>query len=292
MGGSFCLEKDVQSKGKENKNDIIEFKIKEIEIIHKKLMFLKKMDIIDKEYLLHLSKAPDLIDELKREIESILVIEEKDELNKTELLNRLYLMENEIITSIEEIITNISNKANDLSELAEKEKNKSVKKYEMCHPPKIEAINYVNNINNDILEKFIHKKNPSKKEFLILKLIFLIINPENKPLIPGLIIIKDLQTMENECFNKGPDIMKQKMIERLDNINLITSQFLEENKIFREYPYTSLIEMEKISNFYKNFFGYFNSLINYKRLYDVYEPIKKKYEQIKENVDYLIKMRE
>ena len=49
-------------------------------------------------------------------------------------------MENEIITSIEEIITNISNKANDLSELAEKEKNKSVKKYEMCRPSKTKAI--------------------------------------------------------------------------------------------------------------------------------------------------------
>ena len=82
---------------------------------------------------------------------------------------------------------------------------------------------------------------------MILKLIFLIINPEDVAKIPGIIFIKDLEIMHSECFKKGPVEIKKQLKNFNDKLSIITSDILEENKIFVEYPYNNLNEMEKIS---------------------------------------------
>ena len=167
-----------------------------------------------------------------------------------------------------------------------------MKKQSYANKIKKKSINFINNINNEDFKNFINQKNPSKKEYLILKLIFLIVNPEDKNEIPGLIIKKDLEIMDNLCFNKGINIIKQQLIERLDDISWISSEFLKENKIFIKHPYNDLKEMEKVSELYKNFFGYFNSLINYKMLYERYKPLLKKSEEIKASAYNLLKIKE
>ena len=97
--------------------------------------------------------------------------------------------------------------------------------------------------------------------------------------------------MENECFNLGADKMKQIFIERLNDVVWINSEFLEENKIFLKFPYNNPKEMEKISAFYKYFFGYFNSLINYKELYDIYDTFIKKSEKLAQSAEELLKIK-
>ena len=292
MGGGCCLEKDLRAKilNEENKIDMIENKFKELEYINKELILRKNEnnENSEKEYLTYIIKIPELIDFIREEIQLFPLNENQDNINKNEYLNKLNKIENDIITQINEKIIKINEKSNNLLN----EKNNINEKIELCQQNKIKSINFINNINNEDFKNFINQKNPSKKEYLILKLIFLIVNPEDKNEIPGLIIKKDLEIMDNLCFNKGINIIKQQLIERLDDISWITSEFLKENKIFIKHPYNDLKEMEKVSELYKNFFGYFNSLINYKMLYERYKPLLKKSEEIKASVSNLLKIKE
>lgn len=289
MGGACCLEKDLNSKELkgENKVDMIEYKIKEIKNINNYLI-LNSNDITDEEYLNYIIKINELIFFIKEEIELL----EQDEIKRTHFFNEIQIIENNLISEINEKIIIISNKSENLFNQALKEKNNAIEKFKSYESHKIESINFIKNINNDNFEKFLNQKNPSKKELLIIKLIFLIINPEGKAQIPGLIIKKDLETMENECFKKGIVKIKKIMIERLNDISWLTSEFLEDNKIFMKYPYNDLKEMENISELYKNLFGYFNSLINCKELYDIYKPLMKKSEQNSIRANNLIKIKE
>ena len=269
---------------------MIENKFKELEYINKELILRKNEnnENSEKEYLTYIIKIPELIDFIREEIQLFPLNENQDNINKNEYLNKLNKIENDIITQINEKIIKINEKSNNLLN----EKNNINEKIELCQQNKIKSINFINNINNEDFKNFINQKNPSKKEYLILKLIFLIVNPEDKNEIPGLIIKKDLEIMDNLCFNKGINIIKQQLIERLDDISWITSEFLKENKIFIKHPYNDLKEMEKVSELYKNFFGYFNSLINYKMLYERYKPLLKKSEEIKASVSNLLKIKE
>ena len=292
MGGGCCLEKDLRAKilNEENKIDMIENKFKELEYINKELILRKNEnnENSEKEYLTYIIKIPELIDFIREEIQLFPLNENQDNINKNEYLNKLNKIENDIITQINEKIIKINEKSNNLLN----EKNNINEKIELCQQNKIKSINFINNINNEDFKNFINQKNPSKKEYLILKLIFLIVNPEDKNEIPGLIIKKDLEIMDNLCFNKEINIIKQQLIERLDDISWISSEFLKENKIFIKHPYNDLKEMEKVSELYKNFFGYFNSLINYKMLYERYKPLLKKSEEIKASVSNLLKIKE
>ena len=292
MGGGCCLEKDLRAKilNEENKIDMIENKFKELEYINKELILRKNEnnENSEKEYLTYIIKIPELIDFIREEIQLFPLNENQDNINKNEYLNKLNKIENDIITQINEKIIKINEKSNNLLN----EKNNINEKIELCQQNKIKSINFINNINNEDFKNFINQKNPSKKEYLILKLIFLIVNPEDKNEIPGLIIKKDLEIMDNLCFNKGINIIKQQLIERLDDISWITSEFVKENKIFIKHPYNDLKEMEKFSELYKNFFGYFNSLINYKMLYERYKPLLKKSEEIKASASNLLKIKE
>ena len=292
MGGGCCLEKDLRAKilSEENKIDMIENKFKELENINKELILRKNEnnENSEKEYLTYIIKIPELIDFIREEIQLFPLNENQDNIKKNEYLNKLNKIENDIITQINEKIIKINEKSNNLLN----EKNNINEKIELCQQNKIKSINFINNINNEDFKNFINQKNPSKKEYLILKLIFLIVNPEDKNEIPGLIIKKDLEIMDNLCFNKGINIIKQQLIERLDDISWISSEFLKENKIFIKQPYNDLKEMEKVSELYKNFFGYFNSLINYKMLYERYKPLLKKSEEIKASASNLLKIKE
>jgi hypothetical protein len=292
MGGGCCLEKDLRAKilNEENKIDMIENKFKELEYINKELILRKNEnnENSEKDYLTYIIKIPELIDFIREEIQLFPLNENQDNINKNEYLNKLNKIENDIITQINEKIIKINEKSNNLLN----EKNNINEKIELCQQNKIKSINFINNINNEDFKNFINQKNPSKKEYLILKLIFLIVNPEDKNEIPGLIIKKDLEIMDNLCFNKEINIIKQQLIERLDDISWISSEFLKENKIFIKHPYNDLKEMEKVSELYKNFFGYFNSLINYKMLYERYKPLLKKSEEIKASVSNLLKIKE
>ena len=139
---------------------------------------------------------------------------------------------------------------------------------------KIAAKTSIQNIKNDDLSSFKNTNNPSRNNFLIFKLIYLIFNPEDK--IPSDDIKKEIPSIKNKCLNRSSEDIKRVMINRLDNVNWITPEFLNKVKMYRQYPYTDLKEMEKISGTCKIILDYFHNLVKYKELYDKIDPSKKK----------------
>ena len=296
MGNSDCCEEnnldiiEYESQIKDKSPEqIIEIYMSIIERMNKKIIF-EKDQTINKSYLTNLSNIPELIENIKKNIE--LIKNNQEKVKNEEIEKNLKEKIDIIISEIDQKIISISNEIKLLSELELKQNDEANHYLKLCNPFKNEAIKYINEISEIELEKYINKKNPTKKEFMILRLIFLIINPEAKAKIPGLIIIKDLEIMKQECFNKGPDIIKQKLMERLDDLSVITPDFFEDNKLFTDFPYNDLLEMGKISNFHKNFFGFFQNFIECKKSYDIYEPFLKKYEETKKNKKSLLKKKD
>lgn len=296
MGNSDCCEEnnldiiEYESQIKDKSPEqIIEIYMGIIERMNKKIIF-EKDQTINKSYLTNLSNIPELIENIKKNVE--LIKNNQEKVKNEEIEKNLKEKIDIIISEIDQKIISISNEIKLLSELELKQNDEANHYLKLCNPFKNEAIKYINEISEIELEKYINKKNPTKKEFMILRLIFLIINPEAKAKIPGLIIIKDLEIMKQECFNKGPDIIKQKLMERLDDLSVITPDFFEDNKLFTDFPYNDLLEMEKISNFHKIFFGFFQNFIKCKKSYDIYEPFLKKYEETKKNKKSLLKKKD
>ena len=282
------IEYDTQIEEK-NPEKVIASYMEIIEKINKKIISKKEQNV-NKSYLINLSNIPELIEIINKNIE--LINNNKYDsiiLTNEEIKQNLKLKIDNILIEIDQKIKIITNEIETLSELEPKENDEAIYYLNLCEPYKKEAINYINNINEKDLENYINKKNPSKKDFLILRFLFLIINPEDKAKIPGIIIIKDLEIMQNECFKKSPYIIKKIIKERLEELSLINSEILEENKFITEYPYNDLNEMENISSFHKNFFGFLQNYINLKKSYDIYEHFLKKYEETKKNKESLIK---
>ena len=226
--------------------------------------------------LLVVANASESIAGLKKEIEEKSVIVEEEKKNTSEVLARLEV-ENEKISGEKAVVEQATNEAIEASAQAAKEKEEADKAFSEAEPAKIAARNDAENIKKDDLEKFKNPNNPSRNNFLIFKLMYLIFNPEDK--VPGDDIKKELPNIKNKCLNQSADQIKQKMIGRLDNVSWITPEFLEKVKMYREYPYTDLKEMEKISGACKGVVGYFQNLVNYKRLYDIVDPLLKKSQQ-------------
>ena len=205
------------------------------------------------------SNSYESIITLKKEIEikSVAVEEEKKNLSET-----LAKLENKKISG----------------ENAIKEKEEADKAISEAETAKINARKNVENIRKNELEQFKNVNKPSRNHFLILKLMFLIFNPEDK--IPSDDIKKELPNIKNKCLNQSVEQIKQKLISRIDNISWITNEFLEKVQMYREYPYTDLNKMEQISRPCKSVIGYFQNLIKYKRLYDIAAPLKKKSQQV------------
>ena len=124
----------------------------------------------------------------------------------------------------------------------------------------------IENIKNNDLQSFKNISNPSKNNYLIFKLLYLILNPEDK--IPGDDIRKELPNIRNKCLNLSADKIKQSLLSRLNDINWITPEFLDKVKMYREYPYNDLNIMDNISTACKGILGYFHNLIKYKELCD------------------------
>ena len=227
MGNNQCCD--------ENNLDIIEYDthieekdpekiakayIKVIEKIKNKLILIKENNI-NKSYLTNLSNIPELIEIINKNIELI-------EINKNENQNNIEIKQNlkenidSILKEIDQKYELLSKEIKLLSELEIKENDEVLHYLKLYEPLKNKAINYIDNINSKDLENYINIKRPSKKEYLFLRLIFLIINPEEKAKIPGLIITKDLEIIQNDFFKKGPDKIKQKFKDILDNLSLIT----------------------------------------------------------------------
>ena len=56
------------------------------------------------------------------------------------------------------------------------------------------------------------------------------------------------------------------MIDRLDNLSWLTTEFLDKVKMYREFPFTYPNMMKNISGACKVVVGYFQNLVNYKIL--------------------------
>ena len=94
--------------------------------------------------------------------------------------------------------------------------------------------------------------------------------------MPGDDIKKEIPNIKNKCLNMSSEHIKLRMINLVDNVNWITPEFLNKVKMYRQYPYTDLKEMEKISGACKGILDYFHKLVKYKELYDKIDPLKKK----------------
>ena len=222
------------------------------------------------------ANASESIAGLKKEIEAKTVIVEEEKKNTSEVLARLEV-ENKKISGEKEIVEKATNEAIEASAQAAKEKEEADKAFAEAEPAKIAAKADAENIKKDDLEKFKNPNNPSRNNFLIFKLMYLIFNPEDK--VPGDDIKKELPNIKNKCLNSPAEQIKQKMIQRLDNVNWITPEFLDKVKMYRQHPYTDLKEMEKISGACKGVVGYFHNLVRYKELYDIVDPLMKKSQQ-------------
>ena len=218
------------------------------------------------------ANASGSISGLKKEIEVKTVILEEEKKNTSEVLVRLEV-EKKKISGEKEIVEKAINQAIETSSQAAKEKEKADKAFAEVEPVKIAAKVEAENIKKNDLEKFKNPNNPSRNNFLILKLMYLIFNPEDK--IPGDDIKKELPIIRKKCLNQSAQQIKQKLIGLLDNVNWITPEFLKKVKMYRQYPYTDLNEMEKISGACKGFVGYFHNLVRYKELYDNVESFMK-----------------
>ena len=224
------------------------------------------------------ANASESIAGLKKEIEAKSVIVEEEQKNTSEVLARLEV-ENEKISGEKEIVEKATAEAIAASEQAAKEKEEADKAFAEAEPAKEAARKEAENIKKDDLDKFKNPNNPSKNNFQVFKLMYLIFNPDDK--MPGDDIKKELPNIKNKCLNASSDQIKQKMIQRLDNITWVTPEFLEKVKMYREYPYTDPKEMEKISGAVKGVVGYFQNLVNYNRLYLIVDPLLKKSQQAK-----------
>ena len=222
------------------------------------------------------ANAAESIEGLKKEIEAKSVVVEEEKKNTSEVLARLEV-ENEKISGEKAVVEKATTEAIEASEQAAKEKEEADKAFAEAEPAKVAARNDAENIKKDDLDKFKNPSNPSRNNFLVFKLMYLIFNPEDK--VPGDDIKKELPNIKNKCLNASSDQIKAKMISRLDNVSWITPEFLEKVKMYREHPYTDPKEMEKISGACKGVVGYFQNLVNYKRLYDIVDPLLKKSQQ-------------
>ena len=135
------------------------------------------------------------------------------------------------------------------------------------------AQKYVETIKNDEFN-FKNQNNPSRNLYLIFKLFYLICNPKEK--IPGDDIKKEIPNMKNKCLNSAVAILKKTMINRINDISWITPEFLDKVKMYTEPPFTDPKAMENISAGCKMVTCYFQNLLNYKKLYDIYMNLKDK----------------
>jgi len=196
-----------------------------------------------------------------------------DVLSNLEIENKKKLGEK---TNAEKTI-NVLNEKIETSSQTAKEKEEADKAFAEAEAAKIAARNYAENFGKDGLEKLKNTNKPSRNHFLIFKLIYLIFNPEDK--MPGDDIKKELPNIKKKCLNIRADQIKQKLISRLENISWITPEFLEKVRMYRQEPYTDLQRMETISSACKTVVGYFQNLVEYKRLYDIAMPLMKKSQQ-------------
>lgn len=141
----------------------------------------------------------------------------------------------------------------------------------------------VDNINEGILTTFKNTNKPSRNNFLVFKLMFLLFNPEAN--MPSDDIKKELFNIKNRCLMVSSKDIKHVMKKILQDINWITPEFLRKVRMFREYPYTDPKAMESISTGAKYITVYFQNLMKYKELYDKVnrkeEPAKNKLAEIK-----------
>ena len=241
----------------------------------------KDDDIINqKQYLekglIVVSNASESIAGLKKELELNQCSFEEEKKNISEVLSKLEI-ENKKISEEKAIIEKELNEAIEESAQAVKDKEEADKAFAEAELAKIAARNEAENIKKDELERFKNPNNPSRNNFLIFKLMYLIFNPEDK--VPGDDIKKELPNIRKKCLNQSAAQIKRKMISLLDNISWITPEFLEKVRMYREYPYTDLNQMENISRACKGVISYFQNLVIYKRLYDIVDPLMKKSQQ-------------
>ena len=235
------------------------------------------------------AKASDSIADLKKEIEAKSVIVEEEKKNTSEVLARLEV-ENEKISGEKAIVEKATEEAIEASAQAEKEKKEADEAFAEAEPAKEAARHEAENIKKDDLDKFKNPNNPSKNNFQVFKLMYLIFNPEDK--MPGDDIKKELPNIKNKCLNNSAEQIKQKMIQRLDNITWVTPEWLEKVKMYREPPYTDLNEMAKISGAVKGVVSYFHNLVNYNRLYLIVDPLLKKSQAAKATADAALAKKE
>ena len=135
------------------------------------------------------------------------------------------------------------------------------------------AQKYVETIKNDEFN-FKNQNKPSRNLYSIFKLFYLICNPKEG--MPSDDIKKEIPNMKNKCLNSAVAILKKTMINRINDISWITPEFLDKVKMYTEPPFTDPKAMENISSGCKMVTCYFQNLLNYKKLYDIYMNLKDK----------------
>ena len=82
--------------------------------------------------------------------------------------------------------------------------------------------------------------------------------------------------MKNKCLNSPVAQLKKTMINRINDISWLTHEFLDKVKMYTEPPFTDPKAMENISSGCKMVTCYFQNLLNYKKLYDIYMNLNNK----------------
>ena len=207
---------------------------------------------------------------LKEKIEKKSVEVEAEQKKTNEVLARLEI-ENEKISGEKKIVEEATAEAQEASAQAEKEKAEADKALAEAEPAKEQAKADASNIKTDDLNKFKNPNNPSERNFQVFKLMYLIFNPEDK--MPGNDMKKELPNIKSKCLNASADSLKQKMIQKLENITWVTPEWLEKVKMFRQPPYTDLNEMAKISGAVRGIVSYFHNVCIFNEKYLIVQPL-------------------
>ena len=214
------------------------------------------------------------ITKLKAEIE-IKSAEVEIEKGKTEKILEELQVEQVKIEKETEIVTTATAEAIGKSEMAavdEKEAHEALNKAE---PIKRAAKANAESIDVGALNNFKNSISPSEKYMEIYKLIYMIFYPASKTL-PN-----DYKTIKSKCLMIDANGIKNKLKEKLENIEWLDEDFLVKVKRYREHPYTDAKEMALICGPAVNITAFFHNCVEYKIQYDNVKPIQKRSETAK-----------
>lgn len=189
---------------------------------------------------------------------------------KTNVILEELVVENEKISKEQEIVGAAAQEAALKSAQAATDEREAKEALDRAEPIKETARNEAKNIDPKALTELKKMGQPTEDGMGVFQLIYMIFFPKDKSHPTDLNIIK------SKCMNQDSNIIKNKLIEKLEQIEWLDNEFLEKNTKFTKYPFTDAVRMGKVSAAAKNVAIFFQNCVEYKKQFDICKPLKEK----------------